>query len=259
MSRLVPVLLLLLFTTNSFAAQRIVVLAPAAADIIEKLDAAALVVGKTRSVAEFPQATKVGSHIRPNLEIITSLQPDLLVVSSNKFFSREMAGAVKAQVFYYNPNSLAEILEQTRQLGMLIDRQQQALQLIETQRQKLRRVQPLSRKPRVLYEITEAPLTIAGSENILADIIASAGGELVSGGERKLLRFNPEAVLALQPEIYLWQVGPMNQNPAPPAERGHYALLKADYRQVDQLQYSRANTHSFDSVLELNSYFKERQ
>jgi iron complex transport system substrate-binding protein len=259
MYRLVPVLLLFLFTTTSHAAQRIVVLAPAAADIIEKLDAAALVVGKTRNVEEFPQATEVGSHIRPNLEIITSLQPDLLVISSNKFFSEAMATVVHAQVFQYSPNSLTEILQQIKQLAELIDRQQQAQQLIELQQQKLTQVLTLNRPPRVLYEITEAPLTIAGSDNILADIIAAAGGELVNGGERKLLRFNPEAVLALQPEIYLWQVGPMNQNPTPPGERGHYALLKADYLQVDQLQYSRANTHSFDNVLELNRYFKERQ
>ena len=87
MLRLLAALLLLLSATSSFAAERIVVLAPAAADIIEKLDAAELVVGKTRSVEEFPQATQVGSHIRPNLEIVTSLQPDLLIISSNKFFS----------------------------------------------------------------------------------------------------------------------------------------------------------------------------
>ncbi len=252
-------LLLLLFATSSFAAERIVVLAPAAADILEQLDAAELVVGKTRNVEEFPQAEKVGSHIRPNLEITTALQPDLLVISSNRFFSQEMAAAVKAQVFYYNPNTLEEILEQTRQLATLIGREQQALQLIEAQREKLQQLKPLTMAPRVMYEITEAPLTIAGTGNILADIITRAGGKFVSGGKRKMLRFNPEAVLALQPEVYIWQVGPMNQNPTPPQERGQYALLKSAYLQVEQLQYSRANTRSFDNVLELNRYFLQRK
>ncbi len=259
MSKLLAALLLLLFSTSSFAAQRIVILAPAAADILEKLAAAELVVGKTRNVQEFPQAEKVGSHIRPNLEIITLLQPDLLVISSNKFFSQEMAAAIDAQIFYYKPNSLEEILEQTRKLAMLIGREEQALTLIEQQHEKLKQVKPLEQAPKVIYEITEAPLTIAGTGNILADIITSAGGEFVSGGKRKLLRFNPEAVLALQPDIYLWQVGPMNQQPTPPAERGQYRLLQADYLQVDQLQYSRANTRSFDNVLELNRYFLVRR
>lgn len=258
MSRLRAALLLLLFSTSSFAAERIVILAPAAADIIEKLGATELVVGKTRNVKEFPQAGKVGSHIRPNLEIITSLSPDLLVISSNKFFSKEMAAAVDAQVFYYRPNRLEEILEQTRKLAGLLDREEQARQLIEDQQQKLQQVEAVKHVPKVMYEITEAPLSIAGTGNILADIIETAGGEFVSGGNRKMLRFNPEAVLALQPEVYIWQVGPMNQNPTPPAERGHYALLKADYLQVEQLQYSRANTQSFDNVLELNRYFLER-
>ncbi len=259
MSRLLAALLLLLFSTSSFAAQRIVVLAPAAADILEKLDAAELVVGKTRNVVEFTQAEKVGSHIRPNLEIITSLNPDVLIISSNKFFSKEMATKVDAKLFHYSPNSLEEILQQTRKLAVLIDREVQARVLIEAQRQKLKELQPLTRAPRVIYEITEAPLTIAGTGNILADIIETAGGEFVSGGQRKMLRFNPEAVLALQPDIYIWQVGPMNQQPTPPPERGQYRLLKADYLQVDQLQYSRANTQSFDNVLTLNSYFRERK
>lgn len=259
MFRLLAALLLLLLPTNSFALKRIVVLAPAAADIIDQLDAAELVVGKTRNVAEFPQATMVGSHIRPNLEIITSLQPDLLVISSNKFFSKEMAAAVDAQIFQYQPNTLEEILQQTLKLAGLIDHDQQALKLIETQQQKLKQIQPLAAAPKVIYEITEAPLTIAGSKNILADIIETAGGEFVSGGSRKMLRFNPEAVLALQPDVYIWQIGPMNQKPTPPQERGQYRLLKADYLQVDQLEYSRANTRSFDNVLKLNRYFLQRR
>jgi len=252
-------LLLLLFSTSSYAAQRIVVLAPAAAEIIQQLGAADLVVGKTRNVEEFPQAQKVGSHIRPNLELITALQPDLLIISSNKFFSKEMAEKVDAQLFHYSPNRLVEILEQTRKLAALIGKSEKALLLIEKIRHQLQRVQPLKTRPKVIYEITAAPLTIAGSGNILADIIETAGGDFVSGGSRKLLRFNPEAVLALQPDIYIWQVGPMNQQPTPPSERGQYRLLRADYLQVDQLQYSRANTQSFDNVLALNKYFQERQ
>ena len=259
MSRLLAALLLLLFATSSLAAQRIIVLAPAAADIIKKLDAAELVVGKTRNVQEFPKAKKVGSHIRPNLEIITSLEPDLLIISSNSFFSQEMAEAVKAETLFYNPDNLEEILEQTHKLALRIDRAEQATVLIEKQREKLRQIRPVSRPPKVMYEISESPLTIAGRGHVLADMIESAGGEFITGGQAKMLRFNPEAVLSLQPDIYLWQVGPMNQNPTAPEKRGHYRSLNAEYLQVDQLQYSRANTTSFDNVLQLNHYFRERQ
>lgn len=258
MCKLLAALLLFLSATASIAAERIVLLAPAAADILEQLGAGALVVGKTRNVDEFPQAEKVGSHIRPNLELIAALQPNLLVISSNRFFSQEMAAKVNAKLFYYNPNSLEEILHQTRELGLLLGREDRATALIEHMGNRLNQVQPPTRPPRVIYEISEAPLTIAGTDNIVADIIRAAGGILASGGERKLLRFNPEAVLTLQPDIYIWQVGPMNQNPTPPAQRAYYRLLKADYLQVDQLQYSRANSRSFDNVLQLNQYFRER-
>jgi iron complex transport system substrate-binding protein len=255
MSRLLAALLLLLFSTTSYAADRIVILAPAAADIIDKLGAAELVVGKTRNVTEFPKAQQIGSHIRPNLELITALDPDLLIISSNRFFSHEMAEKINADIFFYNPTRLAEILEQTRDLARLIGREQQALDLIEMQREKLEKLQPLVESPRVIYEISEVPLTIAGSSNIIADMINTAGGNFISGGNRKLLRFNPEAVLALQPDIYIWQVGPMNQQPTPPRERGQYRALQSAYLRVEQLQYSRANTLSFDNILALNRFF----
>jgi len=259
MSRLLAALLLLLFSTSSFAAQRIVVLAPAAADIIEKLDAGVLVVGKTRNVEEFPRAQKVGSHIRPNLEIIRALDPDLLIISSNRFFSAEMAGQIDAQLFHYAPDSLNDILQQINDLAALLERTEQARTLIAAQRRKLSQLQPIEKPPAVIYEITEAPLTIAGNNNILADLINTAGGRLISVGSRKMLRFNPEAVLSSQPDVYIWQVGPMNQHPTPPAERALYHLLDADFLKVDQLQYSRANTRSFDNALTLNRYFRERQ
>ncbi len=80
MLRSVLILVVLLFTFNAFAADRVIVLAPAAADILQKLGSSSQIVGKTKSVEEFPNALKVGSHIRPNLEIIMSLKPDLIII-----------------------------------------------------------------------------------------------------------------------------------------------------------------------------------
>ena len=258
MYRWLPVLLLLLFSSNCLATERIVVLAPAAVDILEHLQAENLVVGVTRSVKEFPQATRVGSHIRPNLEIIRSLQPDLLILSSNRFFSEAMAEAVDAQVVYYHPETLDEILQQISHLASLLGKQKEGKQLVQEQRQKLREVIPLTNPPTVVYEVTAMPLMLAGRENIVRDIIEQAGGKLITPGKRKLVRFNAEEILAQQPDVYIYQVGPMNRNPTPPQERGPLARMNARFLKVDELQYSRANTKSFDNVMELNRYFLKR-
>lgn len=258
MCKWLPVLLLLLFSVNVLAAERVVVLAPAAVDILEQLQVEQQVVGVTRSVSEFPDATRVGSHIRPNLELIRSLQPDLLILSSNRFFSTAMADAVGAEVFYYQPLTLEEILQQTAALAELLKKEREGDRLIREQRAKLEQVQPLAETPEVVFEVTAMPLMLAGQNNIVRDIIQRAGGTLITPGERKMVRYNVEAVLAEQPDVYIYQVGPMNRNPLPPSERGTMNRLKARILKVDELQYSRANTKSFDNVLELNKYFLNR-
>ena len=255
MSRWLPVLLLLLFSTNALAAKRVVVLAPAAADILVRLQAQDRVVGVTRSVDAFPAATRVGSHIRPNLEIIRSLRPDLLILSSNRFFSAAMAAAVDAELFYYHPQTLEEVLQQSAALAAVLDRRAAGQTLIEEQRRKLEKIKRLPRAPGVIYEVSAMPLMLAGQKNIVRDIIEQAGGRLLTPGDRKLVRFNAEGILARQPRIYIYQVGPMNRNPTPPAERGPLRSLKATILQVDELQFSRANTGSFDNVLMLNRFF----
>lgn len=258
MYRWLPVLLLLLFSSNCLAVERIVVLAPAAVDILTQLKVEDRVVGVTRSVREFSEAKRVGSHIRPNLEIIRALQPDLLILSSNRFFSDAMAQAVDAEVFYYHPETLENILQQTAELAALLEKEETGKQLIRKQRNKLKEVKPLHQSPKVVYEVTALPLMLAGQKNIVRDIIEHAGGNLLTPGNRKLVRFNMEAILAQQPDIYIYQVGPMNQNPTPPQDRGPLGRLDAKFLRVDELQYSRANTKSFDNVLELNRYFLNR-
>ncbi|TYO99267.1 iron complex transport system substrate-binding protein [Geothermobacter ehrlichii] len=257
MFRLLLVLLLFCFSTEAAAAKRIVLLAPAAGDILLKLGAEDQVVGVTRSLREFPRARRVGSHIRPNLEIIRSLAPDLLIISSNRFFSEQMAAVVGAPVFTYHPRTLDEILQQIGELAALLDKMDAGRQLIARQQQKLAAIKPLATSPKVIFEVTAMPLMVAGSSNIVADIVARAGGVLLAPGRRKLVRFNPESVLAHQPDIYIYQVGPMNQNPIPPGKRGPLNRLRARFLRVDELQFSRANTRSFDNVLMLNRYFRE--
>ncbi len=255
MSRLLLVLLLLSFTTASWAAERLVLLSPAAGDIIHKLDADSKVVGVTRNLEGFANATKVGSHIRPNVEIIRSLNPDLLIISSNRFFSKEMAAAVGAEVYTYQPHSLEDIAAQIGVLAQRLGRESQGVKLIARQWQKLELLRPVKQQPRVVFEVTAMPLLVAGSRHIVADMVKRAGGELLPADKRKLVRYNTEAILARQPDIYIYQVGPMNKNPRPPAQRSCFSSLNAKFLVVDELQFSRPNTSSFDNVVKLNRYF----
>jgi len=259
MFRYLLLLTVFLFLTEPASARRIVILAPAAGDILLKLGLEDQVVGKTRSLDEFPLALKVGSHIKPNVELIKGLLPDLLIISSNRFFSEQMSLAIGAETFVYDPKTLAEILQQTEELGSLTGRTSSAKELTRQLRQKMLGVQPAAQKSKVIYEISALPLSVAGQENIISDIIRTAGGVPVDYGRGKIIKLGSEAIVAAPPDLYIYQTGPMNQNPTPPQERSDYRLLACRYLQVDQLLWSRANSNSFDRVLELNAILTQRQ
>ena len=242
----------LLFLTEPAMARRIVLLAPAAGDILLQLGLEDQVVGKTKSLEEFPQALKVGSHIKPNVELIKGLEPDLLIISSNRFFSEQMSETVGAETIVYNPNTLAEILEQIGHLAQLTGRETAGAKLSQRLRQQLQGLQQPAKKTRVIYEISDLPLSVAGQGNIISDIIRTAGGEPVDFGNGKIIKLNSEAIIVSRPELYIYQIGPMNQNPTAPEERGDYRLLQARALKVNQLDWSRANSQSFARVVELN-------
>ena len=233
-------------------ARRIVLLAPAAGDILLQLGLEDQVVGKTRSLEEFPRAQKVGSHIKPNVELIKGLEPDLLIISSNRFFSEQMAETIGSETMVYNPQTLTQILEQIDSLAQLTGRETAGTELIQRLRQQLQDLQSPAQTLKVIYEISALPLSVAGKNNIISDIIRTAGGEPLDFGTRKIIKLNNEAVIVSRPDLYIYQVGPMNQNPTAPEERGDYRMLQARYLKVDQLEWSRANSQSFARVVELN-------
>jgi ABC-type Fe3+-hydroxamate transport system substrate-binding protein len=259
MYRCLLILIALVFAPSAVAYQRVVLLAPAAGDIFMQLGARDLVVGVTRSNDDFPAALKVGSHIKPNIELLKGLQPDLLVISSNRFFSEHMAAQLDADIIQYDPINLDGVLKEIRLLGRLLQRQKKAGQLIE-QLQKIQgRIKPLQQQPKVVFEVTQSPFMIAGQRSIVNGIITAAGGRLIAPEQRKVTKFNVESVLFNHPDYYIYQVGPMNKSPTPPRERPNYARLKSEVIKVQQLDFSRATTKSFYLALELNQRFRQRE
>jgi len=251
------VTLFLIINLNAYAYNRIVVLAPAAGDILKKLDVADRVVGVTKHMRGFKNAKKVGSHIRPNIEIISSLKPDLIIISSVRFFNKNLQNHIKAKIYKYNPYTLSQILSAIQQMGKMFNKEKRADELIVKLKAELKRVKKLKRKPKVVFEIMQIPYIVAGKRNIINDIIEKAGGINIVNVNKKHVRYSYEKVLAAKPEIYLYQVGPMNKNPVPPQKREYLKDLKAKFIKIDERSFSRPNTKSFDNVLKLNKIFME--
>ncbi|QJA06432.1 ABC transporter substrate-binding protein [Thermosulfurimonas marina] len=244
------------FWASPLQAARVVVLYPAASSVLYALGVSPEeVVGVTRHEKIYTRATKVGSHLRPNLELVRALKPDLVIVGSKKAFPEEAARHLGLPVFRYDPRTVREILVKVLELGQRLGREKRAQALVQELSGKLRALKPVSPPVRVIYEVSAEPLKVAGAKSIVNDVIRLAGGVNLIQAPRKHVLLSPEKVLALAPEVYLYQVGPMNPHPLPPEKRPYFRGLRSRLVQVEELRYARPGLEVFSAVLELNGLF----
>lgn len=243
-----------LFSFKGFCFDRVVILAPDAADIFEKLKLTDRVVGITRHVKGFENAKRVGTHLRPNIEIIRSLHPDMIVLKRKNEMDESMFKHVK--FYYYNPQTLKGVLSCIEEIGVLFGKRRQAEGLIEELKSRLKTIGRLKKKPKVVFEVMQTPYILAGKRSIVNDIIETAQGINIIDRDKYFVRTSPEVVFLKKPDIYLYEVGPMNKNPTPPNKRALLDKLNMEVVKVDESRFLRANTISFDSAVYLYRIFK---
>jgi iron complex transport system substrate-binding protein len=147
------------------------------------------------------------------------------------------------------------ILQKITELGKILNRQSQASKINERLKAQLSMILPIEKKITVIYEVTENPLRAAGSESIESSIIEAAGGINLIKIEKKNATISIEQALQLNPDFYIYQVGPMNKNPQKPKERYQYKTLKSKFIKVDEFEFARPGINSFDAAVKLNKIF----
>ncbi len=246
----------LLASGSALGYERIVVLYAPASSIIKALGAGDRVVGRTRTDRTFPEAVNVGSHLRPNIELIKALRPDLIIAGSRRAFPDEMAERFEATLFRYDPRTLEDIFNDVLVIGRLLGRQVRAEAIVKGLRDKLSHLVPLSYTPTVVYEVSAHPLKVAGQRSIVTEIINLAGGRNLINVKRKHVLLSPEQVLALRPDVYIYQEGPMNRSPEMPLSRAYFKGLKVKVLKVKELEFARPGLNVVEAILKLNRWFK---
>ena len=218
------------------APRRAVSLYGAFTETLSALGAAQSLVARTKNDDTVPEVAKlpsVGTGLRPNVEYLLALQPDLVLCRSGKAAGEALA-ALRARglrVAAFDPTGLDELYATIDRLGTLWDRKEQAKALAERIRSDLARVEKraagATRRLKVVYEIRSEPLTVAGNGGMIDELIRVAGGENAVTSPKKLLSFDPEALLRLDPDVYVVQQGPMNPSPSPPSQRPNLQVLRA--------------------------------
>jgi iron complex transport system substrate-binding protein len=192
--------------------QRIISLAPSITEILFALQLGARVVGVT-SYCDFPAEAKtkekVGDTLKPNLERLIALKPDLVLISTASQLEKitQQLDQLGIPVFVTNPKSVAGVLTSIRKLGEVTGAEQQAEEFITEMQTRIATVQRQTADqtaPRVLYILQLSPLITAGKNTFINDLITQAGGRSISGEEvADYPQFSHETALARAPEVII--------------------------------------------------------
>jgi iron complex transport system substrate-binding protein len=248
--------------TLAAPATRIVSLYAGLSECLAVLGVAGNIVGRTNSDDTVPASLpNVGTHIRPNPELIAAMAPDLAV----QFEGRETAQAAEnlrclnIPVARFRISSFEELFSCLQRLGVLCAGEKAAKAGITALRERLAKISVSAaqgRKPKIFFETRYPNLLGAGGGHIVNDIISAAGGtNCLEAYPDRLVRISEEAVVLFEPDIYLVQRGDMNKNPFPPARRAHFAHLAAVGNgfalMVEESLYSRAGPQSVAAAEDL--------
>ena len=127
----------------------------------------------------------VGDLIKPSIEVILSLHPDLVIGMQPKgpmevTDQLERAGI---PIFLVSPHGLAGILHSVGTIGMVLNRTRQADVLVQSLQQRIDAVKDRTKNlppPRVFMPIWYDPITTIGKSAFITEIIAAAGGRSVT-------------------------------------------------------------------------------
>ncbi len=249
-------------------ARRIVALYGAFNEILGAMGLTERIVARTRADALPPAILDrpvIGTHLRPNAEMIVALRPDLALQMGGRDEAVLPLAELEARgvpVAFFQAESFEDLFGVIRRLGVLTGSPAASARLEADMRGRLDRVAALVGaspvRPRVFYEVRHPNLLAAGRASMVNDIIERAGGRNCLDADKKLVRLGEEALLELNPEVYLVQRGAMNADPSPPASRPGYGLIQA-LRQnrtltVDEGRYSRPGPRSVEAVEELAAF-----
>ena len=198
--------------------KRFIALAPSHCEWIYEFQAEDLLFGRSEH-CDYPsqvlQVPSVGQSFPPNLERILKLTPsDVLMIDGHLELKAKLQN-LGINVHQIQPKSLNDILEQSQQIGKLLGKAKIAKNWLELNSLKLKQIKQIKRKPRVLIEIWFSPLTIAGANSYMGDLLFQAGGKTIEGyGQwpsvslESVIHFNPEIIFISTPALYKQLIGP---------------------------------------------------
>jgi len=163
--------------------ERIVALVPSASETLLLLGAGDQLVGRTdydtaQVMADLPS---VGGGLQPNLEILVTLEPDVVVAFAGESDVRtnQVLSEFGIPVLLVRPSRIDDVREMIRELGLLTGAEPQAADLIASLDGALSEVSAAAEAlpaVRFAYLLGGTPPLAAGPETFLSELAEVAGG-----------------------------------------------------------------------------------
>lgn len=206
---------------------RIVSLAPNITEILYSLGAEDCIVGVT-SFCNYPSQalskTKIGGFTKPNLEVIISLKPDLVICTPNVGNKDAVLNLIKhidAKVLLVKAESLEDLYKTIEGIGKAIHEKEKALSLVRSIKMEMERFKSKAaslKRKKVLLSLSIEPVIAASANSYPGTLASIAGGDIIPSFKKGVHSFNSyrpvsfEEIISLNPEIIIQtMMDPINQ------------------------------------------------
>lgn len=260
--------LVLVFSLTMAAAaapQRIVSLAPSITENLFALGVGERVVGVT-SWCTYPEEaqsrTVVGDALNLNLEVLLSLEPDLVVGDATLVQGHlETLESLGIPTFVIAPSTIAEVEASLVELGAVVgvpQRGEELARAMEARLQELVGGIERSFRPRVWIEIWHDPLMTAGPGSFLYELVELAGGENIAGdADNPWPVFSEELVIERDPQVVILTSYNLEEALSRPAWQATSAFKNGHVYEVNPDIYSRSTPRILDALAELIAILDE--
>lgn len=191
---------------------RVVCLAPSYTETMTALGLASNIVGVTTSsdhVKEVEHAERVGLFMRPSLEKVLSLRPDLVFASkySGQQALIDKLRALKVRVIIMEMNRIKDIQNMVHEMGAIFQVPEKAEQLNDDLSEALKSIAEKTKglaPPRIYVEAGSDPLFTCGPGSFIHEMLQLVGARNIAGDmTTPYPRISSELIISRNPEIIL--------------------------------------------------------
>ncbi|OEU70662.1 MAG: iron ABC transporter substrate-binding protein, partial [Desulfovibrio sp. S3730MH75] len=179
-------------------AKRIVALYGSFNEILFAMDLEDRIVARTAGddyPAQIVKLPSIGTHMRPNPELIVALNPDLVLQMAGRSQAKAPLEPLKVRgipTAMFQVTSFDELYSLIHRIGILTAEPERAEKLVQSMVVRLDKVKEkytnINDKPDVFFEIRYPNLLAAGKGSIVSDIIRKAGGINCVKNNKKIVR-----------------------------------------------------------------------